>query len=200
MTSKIKNRILFLCEKRAFHICSVIGLTDGSILITPSLKVKVVEKLRIKMVESNPKIESTEKTNLPSLHATFHPRTGFKHIRIDDGEVLVKFNMEKVRPKDIFEGLVRIFPTIPTKYPFISVTKKTDFLIPLKSWVNHPMSLLFQVMSYSKDQLRVEAPYGTQGFVIPIGKLNVVCIIMPMSVDNVFISEWPSETLWTTPY
>lgn len=185
-------------DRRAYHIASVKGMRDGSVLIVPPKKVRINRMTEINTHGRWPQWQNAQSVTLPSLHATYHPRTGFKHLTLDDAGLLATFNTKALRSQKVFEPLLRIFPSNPSKFPYVAETRAVDSMFDIDSIGKRPIGFIFHVTNHKKDEIDVK---GNVAFrVVPVLGLNVVITAFVATKEDRFLERWPDQTVWTTPY
>ncbi len=207
---KSKNRILLYDGVRAFHLCTVVGTKDGSVIITPSEKVGINRKKIIEMQNGEPVFTKTEEmwVSKRAFHATYHQKTGFKHIRENkeqdtQGEVLITFNTDadpNFTNVNFFESFLRIFPAQPSTYPFVEKIKPTDLVIDIEKFNHKPISFLFAITNARDEAIQIKAPEGTLVLPIRLDRKTVLVTAFFLQERGKFVEEWPAQTIWTTPY
>ena len=197
---KIRISYLFEDEMRAYHLASVI-FKKGSVYITGPTKMTVIEAFGIEMVEGKPIMTYTEAKHVPSVKASYHADSGFKHIKQDGGEYLAKYNTKEFKESEPIESLLRIFPDNPKKYPFISKIDNNDICVSSKETGGHPIGIIISITKIPPKEIRIEVPESTIGkYKLLRNDIALIVTAFPARVKDVIISDWPKEMLWTTPY
>ena len=200
---KKKTRIVYLTNRRAYHLCTVILCRDLSVLITMPAGAKATSTFPIAQNDGLPVAGPASPIQASSIKFSYHPRTGFKHIKeTAGGERLATYNSAPpTDPQGIFESLLRIFPEDPTRCPFVPKTKPSDIIVTDDVNDKKPISLLFTVTSADSGRIDIVAPPGTVVFPISgFGHLTVMVTLLPLTEKDKPRDAWPDTTMWTTPY
>lgn len=181
------TRIVYLTHGRAYHLCTVILCRDLSVLITMPAGARATSTFPIAENDGIPTAGPMSPIQASSIKFSYHPRTGFKHIKeTTGGERLATYNSARpTDPQGIFEPLLRIFPGDPTQFPFIAKTKPSDIIIPDTVNDGKPISLLFSGTAADRDKTEIVAPPGTVAFPISgFGHLTVIVTLLPLTEND----------------
>jgi hypothetical protein len=202
---EIRANLILKSERGLFKLATIKETTDNTVIVTMPKLLEISEKAKIDPNNGKPLIVSTSPVSVSNIHASYHSKTGFKHIKIitDKGEGRVF--TENAKFEDISDGylqhLLRIFPTLPEKHP--PITKRMsgkNIIIDIAQFDNKPIGIIISVTDREPKDIRIAAPQKSKCAYTKLNKNSSITLVSPARQNDILLENWPENTWWFSPY